>query len=303
MSLQNCGCSSPTSLPVNTPGVAGESSFTTTSASFTVPAANSNVSVSLANTGWMVVGAIVAATGPFHFQVISKTSNGAVLKWLNYSGDGSTGATVASGSTLAPAGIKGPVTDPLPIANGGTGAATAAAAITALINGTIDGTNLTDNTTGSVLTALAAGAGVYNISIPHTFIGGTSAVEPATNLVLGHKFKILSWRFVTEVLLVGAAGSRVANLEINTTDVGTVVSTCTIPIANAAVGTVTAATAVSGANTGTASDSISIEIASGGTAFTAGSGTFIITVQNSDIADALASINNKLNDVLDALTP
>src|SRR5262245_43055652 len=61
----------------------------------------------------------------------------------------------------------------------------------------------TDSTTGAVGTTLAAGTGCYTLSFPHTFIGGTSAVEPVTNLVLGHKFKILSWQAVSSVLLVG----------------------------------------------------------------------------------------------------
>lgn len=154
---------------------------------------------------------------------------------------------------------------------------------------------ITDNSTGSASDTIAAGVGVGVWEFEHTFIGGTSAVEPVTDWTPGHKFKILSWSFVTEVLLVGASGSRVANMEIGTTDVGTVASTCTIPIANAAVGTVTAGTAVSGANTGTAASTFSIEIASGGTAFTAGSGTFRVVYQNMDTADAIASLSAKLD--------
>lgn len=160
---------------------------------------------------------------------------------------------------------------------------------------------LTDSTTGAAGATLAAGVGVRTLAVPHTFIGGTSAVEPMTNFTPGFKFKILSWNFVTHVALAGASGSRVANLEIGTTDVGTTPSTCTIPIANTAVGTVTAATTVTGANTGTASDTISIEIASGGTAFTAGSGTFYITLQNMDEADAAASMTAKITALTTAL--
>lgn len=162
--------------------------------------------------------------------------------------------------------------------------------------------SITDNSTGSATSTIAAGVGIEYLKFPHTFIGGTSAVEPVTNFTVGFKFKILSWVFVTEVLLVGAAGSRVANMEINSTDVGTVPSTVTIPIANAAVGTVTAGSAVSGTNTtGTATDTFSIEIQSGGTQFTAGSGTFIVTVQNMDTADAIASLAAKINTLRTAL--
>lgn len=149
---------------------------------------------------------------------------------------------------------------------------------------------VTDSTGGAAQAAAAAGVGIQTLCIPHTFIGGTSAVEPITAYTPGYKFKILSWAFVPSVLLVGASGSRVANMEIGTTDVGTTPSTCTILEANAAVGVVTAGTAVAGANTGTSSDTFSIEIASGGTAFSAGSGTFIVRIQNMDTADALAGI-------------
>jgi hypothetical protein len=91
-------------------------------------------------------------------------------------------------------------------------------------------------------------------------------------------------------------------MEIGGTDVGTVPSTCTIPIANAAVGTVTAGTAVAGANTGSASDSFSIEIANGGTEFTAGMVTFVVRVQNMDEANAAASLADHVNDLIPALT-
>lgn len=153
---------------------------------------------------------------------------------------------------------------------------------------------ITDNSTGTAGDTIAAGVGVGVWEFEHTFIGGTSAVEPVTAWTPGHKFKILSWSFVTEVALVGSGGSRVANMEIGTTDVGTSPSTLTIPIANTAVGTVTAGAAVAGANTGTAADTFSIEIASGGTAFTAGSGTFRVVYQNMDTADAIASLAAKL---------
>ena len=50
-------------------------------------------------------------------------------------------------------------------------------------------------------------------------------------------------------------------------------------------------TAVTAANTGTATDNISIEMAAGGTVFTAGAGYFLIKIQNLDTADAVASLN------------
>lgn len=155
--------------------------------------------------------------------------------------------------------------------------------------------NLTDSTTGAAGATLAAGAGVQTFFFSHTFIGGTSAIDSLTNWTPGFKFKILSWQAATDVLLVGGGGSRVLNMEINTTDVGTTPSTLTVAIANAAVGVVTAGTAVAGANTGSATDTISIEVQNGGTAFSAGKINIGITVQNMDTADAIASITAKLS--------
>lgn len=152
-------------------------------------------------------------------------------------------------------------------------------------------TTFTDNTTGTAGTTLAAGAGCFTLTIPCTFPAGTSAGDVITNYVLGYKFKILAWSFTTDVPGVGAGASRVFNMEIGTTDVGTVPSTITCTEASTSdIGEQTAGTAVSGANTGASTDSFSIEVANGGTAFTAGSGFFTVKIQNLDTADAIASL-------------
>jgi hypothetical protein len=150
---------------------------------------------------------------------------------------------------------------------------------------------VTDSTGGAAQAAAAAGCGIYNLVIPHAIPAGTSVDEVVTAITIGHKFKILGWTFVTDVPGVGASASRVYNMEIGTTDVGTVPSTCTLTEAStSAKGELTAGTAVSGANTGAANATFSIELATGGTAFTAGSGSFIVKIQNMDTADALAGI-------------
>jgi len=150
---------------------------------------------------------------------------------------------------------------------------------------------ITDNTTGTAGSTAAAGVGVFNLVIPITMDAGTSAGEVITAITPGHKFKILGWSFVTSVAGVGSGASRAYNMEIGTTDVGTSPSVLTLTEASTAtVGSLTAGAAVSGANTGTAADTFSIEVASGGTAFSAGSGAFIVRVQNMDTADAIASL-------------
>jgi len=160
---------------------------------------------------------------------------------------------------------------------------------------------VTDSTTGTSTTrTFAAGVGVYDLTLPvpaNLSTLSTGGVDVATGIVLGHKFKILSWEFITTVAGTGAGASLVFNLEIGSTDVGTVVSTCTVTLAGTSdIGERTAATAVSGANTGTSTDALSLEVAGGGTAFTAGSGYFVIKVQNMDTADAIAGIVSILAD-------
>lgn len=154
---------------------------------------------------------------------------------------------------------------------------------------------ITDNGTGAEASAIAAGVGVYELAFKATLpVGGTTAVDQVTAFTPGHKFKILAWSYVEDVPTTGTNSSRVYNMEIGTTDVGTSASTVTITTASAAAGRVIAGTAVSGANTGTSTDTISIEVAASGTTHDSGSGTFVIRIQNMDTADAFASILAKL---------
>jgi hypothetical protein len=164
---------------------------------------------------------------------------------------------------------------------------------------------LTNSTTGSSSTTImAAGAGRSTITIPlSSLVTGlsTSAVDLLTNFTPGYKFKVLAFDFVTTVAGTGTSASQTFNLEIGTTNVTggslnvTLASTDTI-------GKVTAGTAVTAANTGTAADTLSIEMAASGTVFTAGGGYFVITIQNMDTADALAAIADRLGD-LGLVTP
>ena len=150
---------------------------------------------------------------------------------------------------------------------------------------------VTDSTGGAAQAAAAAGVGVYVLAIPCTLPAGTSVGEVVTAYTIGHKFKILGWSYATAVAGVGAGASRVFNMEIGTTDVGTTPSTCTLTEASTSdIGELTAGTAVAGANTGAANATFSIEVATGGTAFTAGSGMFLVQIQNMDTADTFAGI-------------
>jgi hypothetical protein len=163
-------------------------------------------------------------------------------------------------------------------------------------------TSLTDSSGGTASTTIAAQAGYTTLTFPHTMESGTSAGEVVTAYTPGYPFEILSWTFVTDVPGVGASASRVFNMEIGTTDVGTVMSTCTLTEAStSAKGELTAGTAVSGANTGAATDTFSIEVASGGTQFTAGSGYFLVRVRNTASSAALSQVVSTVNTIITTL--
>jgi hypothetical protein len=92
-------------------GAPGVNAFTFTTANFTVPAINSNVTIAVANTSWMALGQnlfISDGTTQGNFQVVTVLSSTSVIvKFLGYPGDGAPGAAVVSGATVSPAGLKG----------------------------------------------------------------------------------------------------------------------------------------------------------------------------------------------------
>jgi len=90
-------------------GATGASAFTTTSASFTMPAASSTVSVTVGSTAWMSVGQTLFVSNAGYFTIISITSNTVVV--LNNTGvstNSTSGSTIASGQNVSGAGATGP---------------------------------------------------------------------------------------------------------------------------------------------------------------------------------------------------
>ena len=158
---------------------------------------------------------------------------------------------------------------------------------------------ITDNSTGTASETIAAGAGVATITIPLTSLAtglGTGAIDLLTNYVPGYRFKLLAFDFVTTVAGTGAGASQTFNLEIGTTNVTGGVLNVTLASTDT-IGEVTAGTAITAANVGTAADTLSIEMAASGTVFTAGAGYFVIKIQNMDTADAIASIVAEYNEL------
>lgn len=159
-------------------------------------------------------------------------------------------------------------------------------------------TAITDNSTGTGSTTIAAGAGVSTVTIPITRLAtdlSTSAMDLLTNYTPGYRFKVLGLSFVTTTAGTGTSASQVFNLEIGSTNVTGGVLTLALADTDT-IGKVTAATAVTAANVGTASDTISLEMAASGTVFTAGAGYFVLKIQNMDTADAIASLAARANE-------
>jgi hypothetical protein len=100
-----------TGVMVTPGGLAGQggNSFTTTTASFTQPATGSNVTATFANTTWMVQNQYVFVNGGGTYQVVNiNDSTHAVLQNIGTTGNALSGAVIASGTGVSPAGPPGP---------------------------------------------------------------------------------------------------------------------------------------------------------------------------------------------------
>jgi hypothetical protein len=123
MSILNDCCQPCPTPPVNVPGPEGSggtngvagadgvNAFTITTASFSLPSAAANVTVSVANSTWMTPGQnvfISDGSNLANFTVVSiPSSNSVALEYLDYTGDSSTGATINSGAGVSPSGLIG----------------------------------------------------------------------------------------------------------------------------------------------------------------------------------------------------
>ena len=196
-------------------------------------------------------------------------------------GNSAGGVSVRNGSELSTA------LESLETAIIAAGDVTAAAAATAA--------SFTDSSGGTASQTLASTAGVSDIC---SFIGNTIIADGdlLTTFTPGYKFKIKSFHYVVVDPVTTASKASTINLEIGTTNVtGGVISLTSAGMAT--LGTVIDGTAITGNNTGSATDTISIE-ASSTTTFIEGNGYFVIKLQNMDVADAVASIADDYNKLL-----
>lgn len=87
-------------------GVAGGNAYSfTTSSTFVVPAINSNVTIIVSSSAWMIVGQVVFLAGAGYFQVVTVPNSISVqLKYLNYVFNTYSAAVIAIGASISPAG-------------------------------------------------------------------------------------------------------------------------------------------------------------------------------------------------------
>lgn len=158
---------------------------------------------------------------------------------------------------------------------------------------------LTDSTTGTAGTTLAAGYGVQTIAIPILLpsIGGD--VDVLTSYTPGYAFKLLSASFAVSKPVTTASKAATINLKINSTLV-TGGATALTSANCTPLGAVINGSAVTALNTGTASDTISLT-ATGVTAFVEGEGYLLIKIQNMDTANGASSLVNLTNELRAAL--
>lgn len=270
--------------PAGTDGTDGADAFTTTTANILLPGSAGPVTVpaiqTFADTSWMAVGQkifISDGTDWGTFEVLTITSStGATLSWLDYNGDSAGASTIDIGAKVSPSGTQPALAGPLPTA-------------------------FTDNTTGTASDTLAAGVGRTTLAFPIQLAAmTTAAADLLTNYVVGYAFKILSVSFVTTTIGAGPGASQVLNLEIGTTNVAGGFVTITLAGTDT-LGELTPGTAVTAANVGTSTDTLSVEVAAGGTVFTDGNGILLVIIQNMDTANAIASLSDHVNDLIAAL--
>jgi hypothetical protein len=117
------------------------------------------------------------------------------------------------------------------------------------------------------------------LTLPAVLPGGTGAADLVTELTLRGNGKVRAWSYTTTVVATGVGATRTPNMEIGTVDI-TGSDGVALALADAdAVGETKVLGAPTGANEYKDGDKLSVEVPSGGTAFTAGQGFFTVWVE------------------------
>lgn len=112
-------------------------------------------------------------------------------------------------------------------------------------------------------------------------VGGTGGANIINGWTPGYRFAIISISGVVTTPSTGSAGTQTIDVQITgvATTGGVLVTTLA---GTATAGVVVNASAVTAFNIGSATDTLSIVVATGGTVYTAGSMDLLITIQNLD---------------------
>jgi hypothetical protein len=157
---------------------------------------------------------------------------------------------------------------------------------------------LTDNTGGTHNDTLVVNSSQSIISIP-VVLATIGAGDVVTEWTPGFAGKILGFDFITTVVASTAAKAATLNLEIGTTNVtGGLIALTTAGCDT--LGKVVAGSAITGTNTFTAADTISIE-GSLVTAFSQGEGVLLLRVTPTAVNDNMADLAQKIIELLASL--
>ena len=85
----------------------GKNAYTTTTANFIQPACEANVTISVKDTEWAIVGQPIFIEGGGQYEVVSKTINTITIKNLCGLNNAAVGSTVLSKKGVSPSGFNG----------------------------------------------------------------------------------------------------------------------------------------------------------------------------------------------------
>lgn len=156
--------------------------------------------------------------------------------------------------------------------------------------------SLTNNTGGTANNTLDAHGGFVRIAYLLTLNDVAGVRDIVTDFTPGFTGRVVGLEFVVDTKVTTAAKTLNLNVEIGSTDVtGGVLA---LTSANTATsGVVITSSAVTGTNTFTATDKISVE-ASNVSQFSEGDGMLYIVLENTAIRDNIADLGVKMNDLL-----
>jgi len=157
-------------------GADGINAFTVTTNTWTVPAVGNNVAIPVASGTWAAPGQPIFLQDAGEYECVTSSALSITAKNLGGSNNAAPATVIATNRQVSPSGTVGTLVDPLPIASGGTGQATAIAGFGALSPLTTTGdvlsysvganVRIAAGTSGQVLTANGAAVPSWQTNAP-----------------------------------------------------------------------------------------------------------------------------------------